>query len=85
LSGVLFFKLEEEEKPALLLHLLKLFVKDCFFVSVFGLGCLLVVGCLQAAKGKSGLVLPVVKAAMIYWPEIKTEVCCFATYPPPLI
>jgi hypothetical protein len=40
--GVLIFKLEEEEKPALLL-LQALFVEDCFFASAAGLGCWLVV------------------------------------------
>jgi hypothetical protein len=40
---VLFFKLEEEE-PALLLHLLKIFAESAVFGSASGLSCWLVVG-----------------------------------------
>jgi hypothetical protein len=44
---VLFFRLEEES-PALLLHLPKALVKDCFFASAFNAGCRLVVETVQA-------------------------------------
>jgi hypothetical protein len=39
---ILFFKLVEEENPALLLHLPKVFVENCFFNSAPALGCWLV-------------------------------------------
>jgi hypothetical protein len=38
----IIFKLEEEEKSALLLHLLLLFAENCFFGSAPDLGCRLV-------------------------------------------
>jgi hypothetical protein len=44
------FKLEEEEKPALLLHLLAFYAERCVFGSASGCGCLLVVADSQAAK-----------------------------------
>jgi hypothetical protein len=37
-SGILFFKLEEEGKLTLLLHLPKLFAETAVFSSAFGLG-----------------------------------------------
>jgi hypothetical protein len=43
----LFFKLEEEEKLTLLLHLPKLFAETVVFGSAFGLGCILVVAFAQ--------------------------------------
>jgi hypothetical protein len=43
LSQVFIFKLHEEEKLALLLHLLKVFAESAFFGSASGLGCRLVV------------------------------------------
>jgi hypothetical protein len=45
--AVLFFKLEEEEKPRLLLHLPKVFVKTADFASASGSGCRLVEATLQ--------------------------------------
>jgi hypothetical protein len=50
LFGDLFFKLEEEESPALLLHLPKLIVKPTVFGSASGLGCCLVVGFAQGSS-----------------------------------
>jgi hypothetical protein len=49
-GGVLFFKLEEEGRPALLLHLLKLFAETADFGSAFGLGCMLVVAIVQPTQ-----------------------------------
>jgi hypothetical protein len=43
----LFFKLEEEENAALLLHLPKLFAETAVFDSAVGLGCRLVVETVQ--------------------------------------
>jgi hypothetical protein len=43
----LFFKLEEEEKPALLLHLPALFAETANFDSASCLGCWLVVAIAQ--------------------------------------
>jgi hypothetical protein len=44
LSGKeIFFKLEEEGMPALLLHLQKVFAEAPVFISASGLGCRLVV------------------------------------------
>jgi hypothetical protein len=55
LVHVLFFKLEEE-KPAPLLHLLKVFAETTVFGSGPGLGCCLVVAAVQAAVyGKTRL------------------------------
>jgi hypothetical protein len=48
-SEDLIFKLVEEENPALLLHLPKLFAETTDFGSVFSLGCCLVVAAVQAA------------------------------------
>jgi hypothetical protein len=48
LTRVLFFKLVEEEKPALLLHLPRDFAETSVFCSAFGLGYKLVVGVAQA-------------------------------------
>jgi hypothetical protein len=43
----IFFKLEEEENTALLLHLLKVFVKTTVLVSALGTDCRLVVAIVQ--------------------------------------
>jgi hypothetical protein len=48
LFGVLFFKLEEEENTALLLHLPELFAEDCYFKSAYEKRCCLVVAIAQA-------------------------------------
>jgi hypothetical protein len=56
LVQVLFFKLEEEEKPALLLHLPKLFLKTAVFGLASVLGCLLVVASLQATADKTAII-----------------------------
>jgi len=50
----LFFKLEEEETPSLLLHLPALFADGCIFGSAAGLGCWLVVGVAQAVQFLTG-------------------------------
>jgi hypothetical protein len=47
------FKLEEEESPALLLLLPKLFVETAVFGSASGLGCVLVVASPQARADKT--------------------------------
>jgi hypothetical protein len=49
-NSVKIFKLEEEEKPALLLLLPKLFAETAVFGSAVGLGCRLVVGFPQAVQ-----------------------------------
>jgi hypothetical protein len=49
----LFFKLEEEEKLALLLHLPKLFAETPVFCSASGSGCRLVVATVQARAYKT--------------------------------
>jgi hypothetical protein len=46
----LFFKLEEEENPTLLLHLLKVKVETAVFGSASPMRCRLVVAFLQAKK-----------------------------------
>jgi hypothetical protein len=46
---VLFFKLEEEENPALLLHLLKVVAETVDFGSVTWMGCWRVVGFAQGS------------------------------------
>jgi hypothetical protein len=51
--GVQNFKLEEEEKPRLLLHLPKLFVDAAVFGSASGLGCWQVVAIAQVGKNKT--------------------------------
>jgi hypothetical protein len=48
-TRVLFFKLEEEENPALLLHLPKLVSETTDFGSPSRMGCWLVVATVQAA------------------------------------
>jgi hypothetical protein len=48
LVQVLFFKLEEEETPAPLLHLPKLFAETTVLDSTSPMRCLLVVGVAQA-------------------------------------
>jgi hypothetical protein len=48
-TRVLFFKLEEEENPALLLHLPKLVAETPVFGSASRMGCWLVVATVQAA------------------------------------
>jgi hypothetical protein len=53
LVRVLFFKLEEEEKPALLLHLPKLFAETADFGSASGSGYRLVVATVQAAEAET--------------------------------
>ena len=47
-NNVKIFKLEEEEKLALLLHLLKVFAETAVSTSAPGLGCRLVVASPQA-------------------------------------
>jgi hypothetical protein len=54
---VLFFKLEEEEKSALLLHLPKLVVETVVFGSASGMGCLLVVASPQAIADETAVFL----------------------------
>jgi hypothetical protein len=51
LFGVLFFKLEEEESPALLLHLPKVFVESAVSASAVGMRRRLVVGFAQDSSG----------------------------------
>jgi hypothetical protein len=46
------FKYKEEESPALLLHLPKLFAETAVLVSASGLGCCLVVASPQARADK---------------------------------
>jgi hypothetical protein len=53
LVRVLFFKLEEEEKPRLLLHLPKLFSETAVFSSASGLGCRLVEAFSQASVAET--------------------------------
>jgi hypothetical protein len=48
-TRVLFFKLEEEEKPALLLHLPKLYAETTVFGSTSWMHCRRVVETVQAA------------------------------------
>jgi hypothetical protein len=55
MDQVLFFKLEEEEKPAPLLHLPKLFAETAVFGSASGLGCWLVVAIVQARAEETGI------------------------------
>jgi hypothetical protein len=55
LVHVLFFKLEEEKNPALLLHLPKLLAETTVFGSGSGLGCRLVVASPQATAGKTAV------------------------------
>jgi hypothetical protein len=52
---VLFFKLEEEENPALLLHLLQVFAETAFFGSGSGSGLVLVVATVQAIDFPLGM------------------------------
>jgi hypothetical protein len=55
LVRVLFFKLEEEVMPALLLHLPKFFGKDCFFRSGYGMRCCLVVAVAQGPVAETAI------------------------------
>jgi hypothetical protein len=50
LKPFLIFKLEEEEKLALLLHLLKVFAETAIFGSTAGLGCRLVEATVQPTQ-----------------------------------
>jgi hypothetical protein len=52
-NNVKIFKLEEEKKLALLLHLLKVFAETAVSTSASGLGCWLVVASPQARAGKT--------------------------------
>jgi hypothetical protein len=52
-NNVFIFKLEEEEKLALLLHLLRVFAETAVLCSVPGLGCRLVVASPQARADKT--------------------------------
>jgi hypothetical protein len=49
------FKLEEEEKPALLLHLPKLFAETAVFCSASGFGCRLVVAFPQGSAVETAI------------------------------
>jgi hypothetical protein len=49
------FKLEEEEKLALLLHLPKLYAETADIGLAFGFYCLLVVGVAQARAGETAI------------------------------
>jgi hypothetical protein len=54
-SWLLIFKLEEEENPALLLHLLQVFVETAVFGFASGFCCSLVVGFAQGSLEASVL------------------------------
>jgi hypothetical protein len=55
LVQVLFFKLEEEENPALLLHLPKLFAETAVFGAASLMRCRLVVATVQAIADKTDI------------------------------
>jgi hypothetical protein len=56
LVQVLFFKLEEEEKSRLLLHLPKVFAETAVFGSVLWMRCWLVVATVQAVADKTAVI-----------------------------